>query len=154
MKSFLISVLFGGYLLLYMGSVQSAPSPIQPSKEWNKPEFSEYTVINKTQQWRYTKKLATLIVTKTECKSCTDVTQSDVNEYNKNENIAVLLLHNGKSAMLRFYASPKGVNFRVFQIFNNGFQYELQLGINNSATSQDSFKLEQSFYKLLNESKF
>lgn len=100
------------------------------------------------------KKYATLIVTKTKCLKCKPVTISDIEEYNKQKNTAVLLMHDKQPAMLRLYSSPKDVNFRVFQILSNGFQYEIQLGINSSASSLDSFNLEEEFLKIIGSANF
>jgi len=120
---------------------------------WGKPIFSQYTSTNKTNEWRYTRKNATLIITRTECEKCKPITQQDVDDYNNQttttEN-ALLINHKGTPAMLRLYASHKNVNLRIFQIYARGFYYEIQLGVKKSATHDFSFKLENEFIKMIN----
>jgi len=139
-------------LVLYLPFAYSQTPPVQPGQEWGQPAYQEYTTINKTQQWRYTQNAATLIISKAECKTCKPVSMNNVNDYSNNGNTALLMMHNQTPAMLRFYASPKGVNFRIFSIFSKGYQFELQLGINSSSSSNESFVIEQRFYKLIKNS--
>jgi len=123
---------------------------------WGEPIFNQYTSTNKTNEWRYARKNATLIITRTECEKCTPITQQDVDEYNNQKNqattteSALLINHKNTPAMLRLYASHKNVNLRVFQIYINGFYYEIQLGVKKSATHDFSFKLESEFMKMVN----
>ena len=45
---------------------------------WGEPIFNQYTSTNKTNEWRYARKNATLIITRTECEKCKPITQQDV----------------------------------------------------------------------------
>jgi len=121
---------------------------------WGEPIFNQYTSTNKTNEWRYARKNATLIITRTECEKCKPITQQDVDEYNNQKNqateSALLINHKNTPAMLRLYASHKNVNLRVFQIYTSGFYYEIQLGVKKSATHDFSFKLESEFMKMIN----
>ncbi len=130
------------------------------SSEWSGPVFKRYTSqsINKSNKWRwqYTRENATLIVTRSECEKCTLVTQQAVDEYNSREaqitgrSSALLLDFKGAQAILRLSTNCKNVNFRVFQIYANGFYYKIQLGVNKSATHEYSFQLENEFIEIIN----
>ena len=132
------------------------------SSEWSEPVFKQYTSqsINKTNEWRwrwqYTRENATLIVTRSECEKCKPVTQQAVDEYNSPEaqmsgrSSALLLNFKGTPAILRLSTNRKNVNFRVFQIYVNGFYYKIQLGINKSASHEFSFQLENEFIEMIN----
>lgn len=147
-------VVVASYMVFSIALANSASGTtinIPVSKEWGEAKFSEYTAINKTNEWRYTRQDATLIITQTECKNCKPVNQNTVDEYNNQKSAemsALLLEHHGVPAMLRLYSSPKGVNFHVFQIVANGYQYEIQLGVNRSATSELSFKLQKELLSM------
>lgn len=120
---------------------------------WGKPKYSSYTSVNKVQEWRYTQKDATLIVTKTECPKCRPLTKADADQYNDDPSLAttaVLIDHGGKPAMYRLHPSPKGVNLRTFLLHVGGHAYEIQLGINDSASQALSFRLEKEFLALIN----
>ncbi len=123
------------------------------SSEWGKPAYCQYAAINKASEWRYVRKYATLIVTKTECAQCKPVSQQDVDAYNTPEALetkAIMISHKGVPAMLRFHASPKGVNLRTFQMVAGGVHYELQLGIDRSAPHDIAFGLELEFVETIN----
>lgn len=141
-------------LFIHATVVYSAQSPVVSAKGWGKPKFSVYTSINTTQQWLYSREFATLIVSRAECKQCKPVSKQNVKEYNQNGNTALFMIHDSTPALFRLYASPKGVNLRVFQIFKNNYYYKVQLGINQSLLSKESFKLEQEFMELINNTKF
>ncbi len=132
------------------------------SSEWSEPVFKRYTSqsINKTNErrwrWQYTRENATLIVTRSECEKCKPVTQQTVDEYNSSEaqvlgsSSALLLGFKGAPAILRLSTNRKNVNFRVFQIYANGFYYKIQLGVNKSTTHEFSFQLENEFIEMIN----
>ncbi len=63
---------------------------------------------------------------------------------------ALLLNFKGTPAILRLSTNRKNVNFRVFQIYVNGFYYKIQLGINKSASHEFSFQLENEFIEMIN----
>lgn len=131
---------------------EAAPNlPISAS--WGEPEFTQYVSTNKTLEWRYNRKDASLIITKVECKSCQPITQKEIDEYNRQKDLgsaALLLNHKGTPAMLRLYAGPNGINFHVFQIYRNGFHHEIQLGIHDTASQAFSFERENEFVALIN----
>ncbi len=129
------------------------------SSEWSEPVFKQYTsqFINKRRwRWQYTRENATLIVTRSECEKCNPVTQQAVDEYNSPEaqmsgrSSTLLLNFKGTPAILRLSTNRKNVNFRVFQIYVNGFYYKIQLGINKSASHEFSFQLENEFIEMIN----
>lgn len=127
------------------------------NSEWSEPVFSQYTPINnKISEWRYTRKNATLIITRSECEKCKPVTQHTVDEYNSREvqstgrSRALLLDLKGIPAMFRLSTSRKNVNFRVFEIYTNGFYYKIQLGVNSSAPQAFSFMLDNEFMEMIN----
>ena len=128
------------------------------NNEWGKPVFEQYTPPNTASEWmwRYTRKNATLIMTRSECEKCKPVTQQDVDEYNSREaqitgrSSALLLDFKGTPAMLRISTNRKNMNFHVFQIYTNGFYYKLHLGVNTSTTHEFSFQLEHEFMGMIN----
>lgn len=62
MRAWFYSVIFCGVLLSSISIAQSAPSPVQPGKSWGKPEYSEYTAVNTSKQWRYKKNMQRLLL--------------------------------------------------------------------------------------------
>ena len=138
--------------LTFAGPAKNNDIKMPISGEWGQPEFNQYTAINKTSEWRYTRPNATLIITKSECPKCNPVTQTDVDEYNNQKDAslsAMLISHGGQPAMYRLYKSPKGVNFRVIQFNLSNFQYEIQLGTDIAASHEYSFQLENEFIKMV-----
>ena len=126
---------------------------LQIGEVWGNPQYSQYIAIRKTSEWRYNREEATLIITKTECPECQPVSRCNIDEYNDpNDSMtsAIMINHKGIPAMLRLYASPKGVYFRVFQINVNGYSYGIQLGINHNVSQQASFKAERDFFNIIN----
>lgn len=120
---------------------------------WGKPVLSQYDEKTKAGEWRFIRKEATLIVTKAECAQCKELSQTDIDAYNKQKGpaaSAILLNHKGFPAMLRLSMSPKGENLRVFQLHANGFRYEIQMGIDNVAPQEASFYLELEFMQMIN----
>lgn len=119
---------------------------------WGKPEYSQYTAMNKTSEWRFTRQHATLIIVKAECAKCQPFTQGDVDEINKYIKLAtsaMLVNHKGRPALYTVHRNPKDVNFRVFKINSNGYQYEIQLGVAGKASHNFSFQIEKEFFLLI-----
>ena len=120
--------------------------------DWGEPEFSQYTAINPIQQWRYERAHATLIITKTQCQTCAQVSQALVNDYDQQSDTTAILVNiKGVPGMLSLYESPKGVNFRTYVVVKGEYQYEFQLGINESVVDEISFGLERGLLSLINE---
>jgi hypothetical protein len=120
------------------------------SSEWSEPHYSQYTATNITQQWRYEQKHATLIISKTKCPTCSQVSQALVDDYDQQENTkAILVRIKGTPGMLRLHESPKGVNLRTYVVIANEYQYEFQLGINKHAKDKISIRLEADLLNLI-----
>jgi hypothetical protein len=122
------------------------------SAKWSNPQYSQYTATNPTQQWRYEREHATLIISKIKCPSCAQVTQSFVGDYDQQENTKAILVNiKGVPGMLSLYVSPKGVNLRSYIVIVGGYQYEFQLGINESAEDKVSISLEADLLNLITQ---
>ena len=96
---------------------------ISLSNTWGKPTYREYQSVNKTSEWNYKQKNATLIITKTKCEECKPFTQKDVDEINNYKELAttaMLLNHKNKPALYSIHKNPKEVNFRILKINSNG----------------------------------
>jgi len=154
LRSALLIVCSVNITMAYAGASKEPEINFPLGNEWGEPAFSQYTSINKTAEWRYTRKNATLLITRTKCATCNPITQQNVDEYNNQKGQAtenaLLLSYKGTPAMLRLHTSHKNVNLRIFQIYTNGFYYEIQLGINKSATYDFSFKRENEFMEMIN----
>lgn len=119
---------------------------------WGKPAYRQYTAINKTSEWTFTQQNATLIIMKTQCAKCQAFSQNDVDEINNYKELAasaMLLNHKGIPGLYNVHRNPKDVNFRVFKINSNGYQYVLQLGVAGKASHNLSFQMEKEFVSLI-----
>lgn len=118
--------------------------------KWGKPHYSQYTAINLTQQWRYVREHATLIISKSKCPTCKLITKSFVDDYDKQEHIKAILVEiNGVPGMLRLGVNPKGVNFRTYIVVSGGYQYTFQLGIDKNTKDKISIRLETDLLDLI-----
>lgn len=123
---------------------------LEVASSWGEPEFSQYTALNQTSEWRYSRDNATLIITKAQCPQCKAITQQDIADHNQANATAVMLQHQAGPAMLRLGSSPKGQLLRTFQLNSAGIHYQFQLGINNTMPLSESFALEQEFLAMIN----
>ena len=122
------------------------------NSSWNKPQFRQYTSINKNLETSYQKQNATLIIIESLCPQCKHVTQEQVNQLNNNTAngiTAALIKVAGNNAIYQLSSSRKGVDLRQLRFFHNGRFYEIQLGVNRSAKKSELIKLEREFLMLV-----
>ena len=123
------------------------------SSAWGKPVSIQYDETTQSGDWRFIRRDATLVITKTPCAECKDPTQAEVEAHYKSKAkpaAAILLNHKGLPALLRLLPEENGENLRVFQLLADGFRYEIRLGVDTEAPSTLTFQLEMEFLQMLN----
>jgi len=123
------------------------------NKDWGKPEYREYTSINKKHELTYQQKYATLYIIETLCDNCKPVTVKEVNAINEHPQsgiVAMITTIDSNPAIYQLHSSPKGVDSRQVRFFHNKRFYEIQLTVNRKADIATHIRFERYFFKLLN----
>lgn len=133
-------------------------------KSWGVPVFSEHIDQSdpnnflKYKQWRFNRKGSTLYFTESECPSCKPYDQAEAEDLRSKKlrldiggGYAMLYNHQAAPALIGWSFYPKKQYIRFFKTTSKDFSYTLQFGFSINTTPQEVFKLEQEFFKIVND---
>jgi len=125
-------------------------------QSWALNSFREYSSINDVMEWVYKVDDATMIVTKTKCSHCKEISQENADEFNFHKEFstsALLINLNGINALYTVYESPKQVFTRTLTINIEGYQYGIQQSMSTDVPFVRASHMERLFFSIINSFK-